>query len=153
MQHMEHILRLCLKGSFEVLPTLLVPDGSFMIDRRMGVYGHPLEIQTLFYAALCIADELFAPNDRIRPLLQQAAQRRQRLRDYVRSHYWLYNNRLGQIRCFATEVFGRRNGNPLNIFPESIPRWVESWLPEHGDPMRTSMPWALMAAIKFISVV
>lgn len=132
MRHMEHILRLCLKGSFEVLPTLLVPDGSFMIDRRMGVYGHPLEIQTLFYAVLRIADKLFASDDRIRPLLQQAAQRRQRLRHYVRSQYWLDSHRLHQIHRFVTEVFGRRNGNPLNIFPESIPRWVKSWLPERG---------------------
>lgn len=132
MQHMERVLRLCLKGSFEVFPTLLVPDGSFMIDRRMGVYGHPLEIQALFHAALHTASELFASSEQNRPLLQQAAQRQQRLRDYVRSQYWLDVDRLSEIHRFATEEFGRGNSNPLNIYPESMPPWVESWLPEQG---------------------
>ena len=37
-QHrMRLILRLCLETRFDMYPTLLVPDGSFMIDRRMGV--------------------------------------------------------------------------------------------------------------------
>jgi hypothetical protein len=48
----RRILRLVLEGSFEMFPTLLVPEGSFMIDRRMGVYGHPLEVQALFFMAL-----------------------------------------------------------------------------------------------------
>jgi len=51
-------LELYLKESFESSPTMLVPDASFMIDRRMGVYGHPLEIQALLYGMLLIAREL-----------------------------------------------------------------------------------------------
>jgi hypothetical protein len=43
-QSMRHTLELYLKESFETSPAMLVPDASFMIDRRMGVYGHPLEI-------------------------------------------------------------------------------------------------------------
>lgn len=39
------ILNLCLRDGFDMFPTLLVPDGSCMIDRRMGIHGHPLEIQ------------------------------------------------------------------------------------------------------------
>ncbi len=46
------ILDMCLVHRFAMYPTMLVPDGAFMIDRRMGVDGHPLEIQVLFYAAL-----------------------------------------------------------------------------------------------------
>ncbi|KAF5959064.1 hypothetical protein HYC85_000273 [Camellia sinensis] len=38
------ILRLCLADGFDKFPTLLVTDGSCMIDRRMGIHGHPLEI-------------------------------------------------------------------------------------------------------------
>ena len=34
-----------------------------MIDRRMGVYGYPLEIQALFYAALRTARELLLSGD------------------------------------------------------------------------------------------
>ena len=39
------ILKLCLTDGFDMFPTLLVTDGSCMIDRRMGIHGHPLEIQ------------------------------------------------------------------------------------------------------------
>lgn len=39
------ILSLCLSDGFDMFPTLLVTDGSCMIDRRMGIHGHPLEIQ------------------------------------------------------------------------------------------------------------
>lgn len=43
------ILKLCLADGFDMFPTLLVTDGSCMIDRRMGIHGHPLEIQVFFY--------------------------------------------------------------------------------------------------------
>ncbi|KAI3816190.1 hypothetical protein L1987_15881 [Smallanthus sonchifolius] len=39
------ILKLCLADGFDMFPTLLVADGPCMIDRRMGIHGHPLEIQ------------------------------------------------------------------------------------------------------------
>lgn len=42
---MKLILDLCLVHRFSMYPTLPVLDGAFMIDRRMGVGGHPLEIQ------------------------------------------------------------------------------------------------------------
>ncbi|HEY9709971.1 MAG TPA: glycoside hydrolase 100 family protein, partial [Oculatellaceae cyanobacterium] len=58
------ILDLCLVKRFDMYPTLLVPDGAFMIDRRMGVFGRPLEIQALFYAALLAADELLLPENK-----------------------------------------------------------------------------------------
>lgn len=45
---MKMILKLCLADGFDMFPTLLVTDGSCMIDRRMGIHGHPLEIQVLF---------------------------------------------------------------------------------------------------------
>jgi len=49
-------------SSASVCHILPVLDGSFMIDRRMGVGGHPLEIQVLFYAALRTAKELLLQN-------------------------------------------------------------------------------------------
>lgn len=42
------ILKLCLADGFDMFPTLLVTDGSCMIDRRMGIHGHPLEIQVCY---------------------------------------------------------------------------------------------------------
>lgn len=50
------ILKLCLADGFDMFPTLLVTDGSCMIDRRMGIHGHPLEIQvssSYFYFYNC----------------------------------------------------------------------------------------------------
>jgi len=133
IQHsMRLILNLCLKGSFEVYPTLLVPDASCMIDRRMGVHGHPLEIQALFYATLHTAAEFFRPGHEHRRLCERAARRQQLLRDYVRGQYWLDGERLSAINRFATEEFGAGTTNMLNIYPESIPDWVESWLPARG---------------------
>jgi Alkaline and neutral invertase len=43
------VLNLCLSDGFDMFPTLLVTDGSCMIDRRMGIHGHPLEIQVCFF--------------------------------------------------------------------------------------------------------
>lgn len=42
---LQMILNLCLTDGFDMFPSLLVTDGSCMIDRRMGIHGHPLEIQ------------------------------------------------------------------------------------------------------------
>lgn len=51
---MKMILKLCLADGFDMFPTLLVTDGSCMIDRRMGIHGHPLEIQVLYLLGLVI---------------------------------------------------------------------------------------------------
>ncbi|GMH27124.1 hypothetical protein Nepgr_028967 [Nepenthes gracilis] len=41
----QRILKLCLGSGFDMFPTLLVIEGSCLIDHRMGIHGHPLEIQ------------------------------------------------------------------------------------------------------------
>jgi len=38
-------LELCLVTRFDMYPMVLVPDGASMIDRRIGLYGHPFDIQ------------------------------------------------------------------------------------------------------------
>ncbi|WP_420797026.1 glycoside hydrolase 100 family protein [Ectothiorhodospira mobilis] len=124
------ILNICLQDRFEIFPTLLVPDGSFMIDRRMGVYGHPLEIQALFFgalkAALAMLDDAHPENRGVR---EHSAKRIGQLTEYVRHYYWLDEDRLNRIHRFRTEVFGHDSENALNIHPESIPDWVSDWLP------------------------
>jgi glycogen debranching enzyme len=129
---MQEILELCLSGSFECLPTLLVPDGSGMIDRRLGVYGHPLEIQALFYAMLHTAGDLFGSGPQARGLGERARQRQDALRDYIRTHYWMDLARLNEMHRFHTEEFGSDTANRLNIYPESLPDWLEHWVPEQG---------------------
>ena len=97
-QHgLRAILDLFLKDTFEIFPTLLTPDGCFMIDRRMGVYGHPLEVQALFYEMLRCMPLLLAPNDENKNALALAMKRADVLREYVRNYYWLDLKRLNAI--------------------------------------------------------
>lgn len=129
---MREIMELCLRDAFEVFPTLLVPDGSFMIDRRLGVYGHPLEIQTLFYGALQTAGEWLRPAPDAVAIVKAAMKRKQTLRTYVRIFYWLDLERLNEIHRFSVEEFGTGSVNMLNINPDSIPPRIEEWFPEQG---------------------
>lgn len=127
------IVSICLRDHFEVFPTMLVPDGSFMIDRRMGVYGHPLEIQSLFCGVLHAARELLVADDPdCQPLLVQMEKRLELLTEYVRRYYWLDMQRLNEIHRYETELFGTDSMNQLNIYPESIPGWVMDWLPDEA---------------------
>jgi hypothetical protein len=127
---------LLLRDTFEVFPTLLVPDGSFMIDRRMGVYGHPLEVQSLFYGVLQTVLDLLPETDSGCLQLRDMAENRQKiLRSYVRLFYWLDLERLNEIHRYKTEEFGTGSVNMLNIYPESIPDWLSNWLPEGGGYM------------------
>ncbi len=125
---MRQTLELYLKESFESAPTMLVPDGSFMIDRRMGVYGHPLEIQALYYGMLRTAHELLretAENERLREMLSI---RSNSIRSYVRIYYWMGRDRLNEIHRYHSEEFGIDARNVLNVYPESIPDWIDGWL-------------------------
>jgi hypothetical protein len=123
----QRTLRLALEGSFELFPTLLVPDGSFMIDRRMGVYGHPLEVQTLLYLALRAGSELLDPDD---DLFEIAGRRRKDLEDHVRRQYWLTPERVDSLRTLERDEYGEEILNVFNVFPESIPEWLDTWLPQ-----------------------
>lgn len=57
------ILNLCLTDGFDMFPSLLVTDGSCMIDRRMGIHGHPLEIQVSRILRFCCDKCLFHLSD------------------------------------------------------------------------------------------
>jgi len=124
----RHILDLYLRESFESSPALLVPDGSFMIDRRMGVYGYPLEIQALYYGMLQTAKELLSRTNGSESQLGNLQVLIRSLRDYVCSYYWIDRDRLNQIHRFEAEEFGLDVVNALNVYPESIPDWMDGWL-------------------------
>jgi len=121
-------LNLYLRESFESSPTMLVPDGAFMIDRRMGVYGHPLEIQALLYGMLLIARELLLPTPENSALLSIIETRLGALRSFVRLYYWVDRLRLNEIHRYRSEEFGLDAVNVLNVYPESIPNWIDGWL-------------------------
>lgn len=126
------ILKLCLADRFDMYPTMLVPDGAFMIDRRLGVSGHPLEIQALFYAALRSARELLLPNRRGEVYAQFLNQRLSTLNYHIREYYWLDLRRLNEIYRYRGEEFGAAAVNKFNIYPDSIPLWLTEWMPEQG---------------------
>jgi hypothetical protein len=125
----RHILDLSLEAGFEMLPTMLVPEGAFMIDRRMGVYGHPLEVQALLFAGLLAARELLSPDDEYH---EPATLRSGQLLHHLRRYYWVDTERLDRINRFAVEEFGEGVENHFNIQPDSIPSWLPPWLSDEG---------------------
>ncbi len=132
---LRQILDLYLRETFESTPTLLVPDGAFMIDRRMGVYGHPLEVQALYYGMLLTARELLASGGAERfsaPTEQALTVRIRALRTYVHRHYWVDRARLNEIHRFRGEEAGLEVANVLNVYPESIPEWMDGWLDDRS---------------------
>ncbi|MGF1486732.1 MAG: glycoside hydrolase 100 family protein [Prochloraceae cyanobacterium] len=127
------IMELCLSARFDMYPTLLVPDGSCAIDRRMGIDGHPLEIQSLFYTALRSAKELLLDNQENSKTIQAVNNRLEPLVWHIRYHYWLDLERLNVIYRYLGEEYGEEALNEFNIYPESIPyAQLSEWLPEEG---------------------
>ncbi|WP_414528538.1 glycoside hydrolase 100 family protein [Nodularia chucula] len=124
------ILDLCLVHRFSMYPTMLVPDGAFMIDRRMGVYEHPLEIQVLFYASLIAARQLLLPDNDT--YINKVNGRLGALKYHVRNYYWIDLQRLSEIYRYKGDEFGKEVANKFNIYAESIPHWLTEWLPEEG---------------------
>ncbi|BAZ07541.1 glycoside hydrolase 100 family protein [Calothrix sp. NIES-3974] len=126
------IMELCLRNRFDMYPTLLVPDGACMIDRRMGIYGHPLEIQSLFYAALRAARELLICEGN-QSIIAAIDNRLPLLCAHIRQHYWIDLNRLNAIYRFKGEEYGKTAVNLFNIYADSLPYYeLDKWLPTNG---------------------
>ncbi|MEJ2309306.1 MAG: glycoside hydrolase 100 family protein [Gammaproteobacteria bacterium] len=128
-QAIRLILELSLTPRFDMYPTMLVPDAGYMIDRRMGVYGYPFDIQSLLFAGLSAAIELLPQDD---PLQVSIPDRLQHLTYYLRRYYWLDFEHLNQIYRYKVEEYGRGVLNEFNIYPESIPDWIKHWMPLQG---------------------
>ena len=124
------ILQLCLSSQFEMSPTLLVPDAACMIDRRMGIDGHPLEIQALFYGALRSARELLMPSSDGEDWIRKIDDRQKALLFRVRHYYWLDLEKLNEIHRYKGDQFGESVMNKFNIYPDSIPYWLTEWMPD-----------------------
>ncbi|XP_044462060.1 neutral/alkaline invertase 3, chloroplastic-like [Mangifera indica] len=126
------ILRLCLADGFDMFPTLLVTDGSCMIDRRLGIHGHPLEIQALFYSALLCAREMLAPEDGSADLIRALNNRLVALSFHIREYYWVDMRKLNEIYRYKTEEYSYDAVNKFNIYPDQIPPWLVEWMPNKG---------------------
>nr|XP_043626572.1 alkaline/neutral invertase A, mitochondrial-like [Erigeron canadensis] len=126
------ILKLCLTDGFDMFPTLLVTDGSCMIDRRMGIHGHPLEIQALFYSALRCSREMVTVNDATKDLMAAINNRLSALSFHIREYYWVDMKKVNEIYRYKTEEYSTDAINKFNIYPEQIPSWLVDWFPESG---------------------
>ncbi|KAG5237853.1 hypothetical protein OIU76_012622 [Salix suchowensis] len=126
------ILRLCLADGFDMFPTLLVTDGSCMIDRRMGIHGHPLEIQALFYSALLCAREMLAPEDGSADLIRALNNRLVALSFHIREYYWIDLRKLNEIYRYKTEEYSYDAVNKFNIYPDQVSPWLVEWMPNQG---------------------
>lgn len=131
-QGIRLIMELCLATRFDMYPTLLVPDGACMIDRRMGISGHPLEIQVLFYTALRAARELLITQEN-EDIVAAIDNRLPLLCAHIRQHYWIDINRLNAIYRFKSEEYGKKAVNLFNIYADSLPYYeLDKWLPKKG---------------------
>ncbi|KAL2634221.1 hypothetical protein R1flu_005700 [Riccia fluitans] len=129
---MKMILKLCLADGFDMFPTLLVTDGSCMIDRRMGIHGHPLEIQALFYSALRCCREMLLREDGAIELLRALITRLSALSFHIREYYWIDLKKLNEIYRYKTEEYSHDAVNKFNIYPDQIPPWLVEWMPDEG---------------------
>ncbi|GER43999.1 neutral invertase [Striga asiatica] len=129
---MKLILNLCLSDGFDMFPSLLVTDGSCMIDRRMGIHGHPLEIQSLFYSALRCSREMLTVDDGSKNLVRAINNRLSALSFHIREYYWVDLKKINEIYRYKTEEYSTEATNKFNIYPEQIPDWLMHWIPEEG---------------------
>ncbi|VVA96616.1 unnamed protein product [Arabis nemorensis] len=124
------IANLCLSDGFDMFPTLLVTDGSCMIDRRMGIHGHPLEIQALFYSALRSSREMLTVNDSSKNLMKTINNRLSALSFHIRENYWVDKSKINEIYRYKTEEYSMDATNKFNIYPEQVSPWLMDWIPE-----------------------
>nr|ADP88917.1 neutral invertase [Gunnera manicata] len=127
------ILNLCLSEGFDTFPTLLCADGCSMIDRRMGVYGYPIEIQALFFMALRCALLLLREEDgECKDCVERIRKRLHALSFHMRSYFWLDLKQLNDIYRFKTEEYSHTAVNKFNVMPDSLPEWVFDFMPCRG---------------------
>ncbi|KAJ8445185.1 hypothetical protein Cgig2_029557 [Carnegiea gigantea] len=145
---MRLILALCLSEGFDTFPTLLCADGCSMIDRRMGIYGYPIEIQALFFMALRCALAMLKHDAQGKEFIERIAKRLNALTFHMRSYFWLDFRQLNDIYRYKTEEYSHTAVNKFNVIPDSIPEWVFDFMPTRGgyfigniSPARMDFRW------------
>ncbi|KAK1276400.1 Alkaline/neutral invertase CINV2 [Acorus gramineus] len=145
---MQLILTLCLSEGFDTFPTLLCADGCSMIDRRMGIYGYPIEIQALFFMALRSALSMLKHDTEGRECEERIVKRLHALSYHMRSYFWLDFQQLNDIYRYKTEEYSHTAVNKFNVIPDSIPEWVFDFMPTRGgyfvgnvSPARMDFRW------------
>ncbi|XP_057510476.1 probable alkaline/neutral invertase F [Actinidia eriantha] len=148
---MKLILNLCLSDGFDTFPTLLCADGCSMIDRRMGIYGYPIEIQALFFFALRCVQQMLKPEGGGKELIERIDKRITALSFHIQNYYWLDFTQLNNIYRYRTEEYSHTAVNKFNVIPDSIPDWVFDFMPLRGgylignvSPARMDFRWFLV---------
>ncbi len=126
---LQRLLDLVMAPRFRAAPILEVPDGAFMIDRPLDVWGAPLEIQVLLYGALRATADLWQGADSVK---QQVLDRAAALKTYLQTYYWISTPIIQDWRRRGTEQYGDPVANPFNLYPETIPDWLQTWLGTDG---------------------
>ncbi|GJM90091.1 hypothetical protein PR202_ga06338 [Eleusine coracana subsp. coracana] len=154
---MRLVLRLCLSEGCDTSPALLCADGCSMIDRRMGIYGYPIEIQALFFMALRCSLSLLK-QDSDDDFVNHITRRIQALSYHLHSYYWLDFQRLNDIYRYKTEEYSQTALNKFNVIPESIPDWIFDFMPSRGgyfignvSPARMDFRWFCLG--NFIAIL
>ncbi|ESQ28004.1 hypothetical protein EUTSA_v10019647mg, partial [Eutrema salsugineum] len=129
---MKLILSLCLSEGFDTFPTLLCADGCSMIDRRMGVYGYPIEIQALFFMALRSALSMLKQDTEGKEFMDKIVKRLHAMSFHMRSYFWLDFQQLNDIYRYKTEEYSHTAVNKFNVIPDSIPDWLLDFMPLRG---------------------
>ncbi|XP_073305726.1 probable alkaline/neutral invertase D [Primulina huaijiensis] len=142
------IMGLCLSEGFDTFPTLLCADGCSMIDRRMGIYGYPIDIQALFFMALRCALAMLKPDAEGKEFIERIVKRLHALSYHMRSYFWLDFQQLNDIYRYKTEEYSHTAVNKFNVIPDSIPEWVFDFMPTRGgyfignvSPARMDFRW------------
>lgn len=145
---MRLILTLCLSEGFDTFPTLLCADGCCMVDRRMGIYGYPIEIQALFFMALRCARVLLKPEGGGKEFIERIDKRLHALSYHMRNYFWLDFEQLNNIYRYKTEEYSHTAVNKFNVIPDSITDWVFDFMPMRGgyfignvSPARMDFRW------------
>ncbi|KAL2928655.1 putative alkaline/neutral invertase B [Bienertia sinuspersici] len=145
------ILNLCLSDGFDTFPSLLCADACCMIDRRMGIYGYPIEIQALFFYALRCAKQMLKEGADNKELLDKIVEKIKALSFHIRSYYWLDYTQLNNIYRYRTEEYSHTAVNKFNVSPDSIPDWLFEFMPLKGgyfignvSPARMDFRWFLI---------
>ncbi|XP_010554989.1 PREDICTED: probable alkaline/neutral invertase F [Tarenaya hassleriana] len=112
---MRLILSLCLSEGFDTFPTLLCADGCCMIDRRMGVYGYPIEIQALFFMALRAALSMLKHDTEGNEFMERIVKSPHALSFHMRSYFWLDFQQLNDIYRYKTEEYSHTRTSRLNF--------------------------------------
>ncbi|KAG8493525.1 hypothetical protein CXB51_011049 [Gossypium anomalum] len=133
---------------FDTFPTLLCADGCSMIDRRMDVYGYPIEIQALFYMALRCALSMLKQDAEGKDCIERIEKRLHALSYHMRSYFWLDFQQLNDIYRYKTEEYSHTAVNKFNVIPDSIPDWIFDFMPTRGgyfignvSPARMDFRW------------